>query len=384
MTILIYCQHVLGIGHLFRTLEIARAMHNHRVVLVLGGPPVTVPLPGHVRELQLPGLEMDAEFSGLLPVDRALELETVKQRRKALLFKIMEEVRPDVLLIELFPFGRNGFSFELLPLLEAVRTGALPSCRVVCSVRDILVEKKDQRKFEQRAVDRLNRLFNAVLVHGDPDVISLDATFSRMEEILIPVVYTGYVCRQATHDEGRRLRLLLRIRPDEKLIVASAGSGSVGQRLLLAAVHAASHLAFPSVLYIFTGPYMANDSIAELQRQAPANVVIERFADRFPVWLRAADLSISMGGYNTTMDVIASGTPALIHPFSQNREQRLRALRLARFADLELLDDQDLEPPVLADKIRGMLHRKLQHPPIRLDGAEFTNNWLEQWISGKE
>ena len=86
---------------------------------------------------------------------------------------MVAEFRPDVLIIELFPFGRNGFSFELLPLLEAdPERGSLPSCRVVCSVRDILVEKKDQQKFEARVVDRLNRFFDAVLVHGDPAVIT--------------------------------------------------------------------------------------------------------------------------------------------------------------------------------------------------------------------
>ncbi|HHO47999.1 MAG TPA: glycosyl transferase, partial [Desulfobacteraceae bacterium] len=119
MTILIYCQHVLGIGHLFRTLEIARAMRDHRVVLVLGGPPVSVPMPSHVRVVRLPGLEMDATFSTLLPVDRAMELETVKRQRLDQLLGVAGEVQPDVLLVELFPFGRNNFSFELLPLLEA-------------------------------------------------------------------------------------------------------------------------------------------------------------------------------------------------------------------------------------------------------------------------
>lgn len=381
MTILIYCQHVLGIGHLFRTLEITRAMRGHRVVLVLGGPPVRVPVPDHVRVLQLPALEMDAEFSALLPVDRTLDLETVKQHRRDRLCRIAEEVKPEVLLIELYPFGRNGFSFELLPLLEAVRRGDLPSCRVVSSVRDILVEKQDSRKFEQRVIDRLNRLFDAVLVHADPAVIRLEATFSRMRDIRIPVVYTGYVCRQSTREEGRLLRFRLRVGPDEKLLVASAGSGSVGQRLLLAAVHAARHLAFPSVLYVFTGPFMETGMVAELQRLAPANVVIERFADDFPVWLAAADLSISMGGYNTTMDVLASGTPALIHPFGRNREQRLRVERLAGIADLDLLEDRELEPAMLADKIHCMLDRKPRYPHIRLDGAEFTTNWLEQWIN---
>ena len=55
MKILLYCQHVLGIGHLFRTLEIARALKEHHVTLVLGGPRASTSLPNHVRVVQLHG-----------------------------------------------------------------------------------------------------------------------------------------------------------------------------------------------------------------------------------------------------------------------------------------------------------------------------------------
>jgi predicted glycosyltransferase len=40
MKIIQYCQHVLGIGHLFCSLEISRALSDHEVILITGGPPV--------------------------------------------------------------------------------------------------------------------------------------------------------------------------------------------------------------------------------------------------------------------------------------------------------------------------------------------------------
>jgi len=382
MKILIYCQHVLGIGHLFRTLEIARAMTAHQVILLLGGPPVAVPLPDHVRVVQLPSLEMDEEFSSLRPVDHTTPLADVQEQRKTMLLEVVADFRPDVLIVELFPFGRNGFSFELLPLLEAIRSGSLPACRVVCSVRDILVEKKDQQKFEARVVDRLNRFFDAVLVHGDPAVITLDATFTRVKDIAPPVVYTGYVCQRAESEEGKKLRRSLELQDGQKLIVASAGSGSVGQRLLSAAIRATAHLPFPCRLQVFTGPYLDSAGFEKLRREAPSGIKVERFTDRFPTWLAAADLSISMGGYNTTMNVIASGVPALVFPFGQNREQRLRGERIVPLAVLDLLDGKDLEPTALAGKISNLIGRTRKQVAIRLDGASFTSNWLDQWAGG--
>ena len=52
MKIVFYCQHVLGIGHFFRSLEICRALHRHRVILVTGGPAIGIEPPGHVREFR--------------------------------------------------------------------------------------------------------------------------------------------------------------------------------------------------------------------------------------------------------------------------------------------------------------------------------------------
>lgn len=383
MEILIYCQHVLGVGHLFRTLEIAGAMKKHRVTLVLGGPPVSLRLPDHVRVVQLPGLEMDKTFSRLMPVDPSLRLDAVQQQRREELMRTVRECRPDILLIELFPFGRNGFSFELMPLIQAVRAGEIPGCRVVCSVRDILVEKSNPVKYEQRVVERLNSFFDAVLVHGDPDIISLDATFSRMGDIAIPVLYTGYISQRPQPEEGRQLRDELRLLPDQQLIVVSAGSGSVGAKLLESAPEAYPLLESPARMQLFTGPYLDEYRFQEMQRRTPAGVTVKRFSGRFPSWLAAADLSLSMGGYNTTMNLLQAGTPALVYPFGQNREQRVRAECLAEITNLGIITEEDLLPHRLAGRMAEMSGRPKIQARIRLDGAAYTNDWLTNWRAGE-
>lgn len=377
MKILVYCQHVLGIGHLYRTLEIVRAMKGHEVILVLGGPPVQIRLPEHAKLVQLPGLQMDADFSKLYPVDSSRSLENVKSERAKTLFRLTHDFRPDCILIELFPFGRNGFSFELMPLLEAVRTGQLPASKIICSLRDILVEKKDQEKFEQRVIERLNSLFDALLVHGDPKIIRLNATFNRVADIVIPVIYTGYICEQTNPEKATAIRKDIHLQQDEKLIVVSAGGGNVGYRLLRDALRAYALLEFPVRMQIFTGPYLAESEYTVLGNSAKPGIRVDRFASDFPEWLSAADLSISMGGYNTTMNVLASGTPAIIFPFSQNREQTMRSEVLARHANLTILNENTLSPYSLAETISAMIHTKKKVPDILLEGAART----EQIIS---
>ncbi len=177
MKIVIYCQHVLGIGHLFRTIEICKALVGHDVLLVSGGPHIETPYPGHVRLIQLPDLQMDPHFKGLFGSDKTASLDQIKKKRLEKLSAIIEKERPHIFLLELYPFGRKAFRFELDPVLQAIRSTPQSRCGVISSVRDILVEKEAQQKHEGRVLNTLNRFFDAVVVHSDPRVVTLAETF---------------------------------------------------------------------------------------------------------------------------------------------------------------------------------------------------------------
>jgi predicted glycosyltransferase len=250
-------------------------------------------------------------------------------------------------------------------------------------VRDILVEKEDRDKHELRAVKTLNRYFNAVLVHADPLMVKISETFDHFNQIRIPVDYTGYIAPKPAADAGKMIRRQLKIGEEENLIIASAGGGNVGAPILTAAVRAFSLLAEKNRchLKVFTGPFLDQSEFDRLKRCAGNNVQVTRFARDFLSYLAAADLSVSMGGYNTTMNILASGTPALVWPFGQNREQRLRASRLASLGVLQVLEDEDLDPDRLAAIMNDWMSRSIRPAVnINLNGAANTARWIETAI----
>jgi predicted glycosyltransferase len=386
MKIVFYCQHVLGIGHFFRSLEICRALHRHQVILVTGGPSVDVGLPGHVRKFRLPTLEMDRDFQEL-HTDAGADLDTVRRQRREQLRGILEAEKPDLLLIELYPFGRKAFRFEIDPVLEDIAVGRLPGSSVVCSVRDILVEKDQPQKHETRTVGLLNRHFEAVLIHADPKIVRLEETFSRCHEITIPLIYTGFVTPSPAPGARQRLRAELGLADADRLIVASAGGGSVGAPLLDAAVGAFRLLTRRNTarLQVFCGPFLPPEDFERLRQAAADGLQVARFTPDFMSYLAAADLSISMGGYNTTMNLLAARVPALVWPFGQNREQRLRAQRLQALGALRLLDDAELEPSRLAAFMQQMLKRsERSEPGVDLTGAPTTAAWVDGWRARTE
>ncbi len=382
MKVTYYCQHVLGIGHFHRSLEICRAIaRHHPTTLVVGGPPVEVDEPG-IRVLQLPGLQMDSHFGRLTPCRADARLEDVKVVRRERLLAHFKKSRPDIFITELYPFGRKAFRFELDPLLQGIQDGTLSGCSCFCSVRDILVEKKTGReKFEQRAVETVNNYFNGILVHADPAIITLDETFGRINDIKRPLHYTGFVTKPDPRSDRNKIRRTLGLSTTDRLIIASIGGGNVGDELLEAVIRAYSFLekSLPAHLQIFCGPYFDDAQYDTLKSEARDRIRIDRFTDRFPEWLAAADLSISMAGYNTCMNLVQAGTPALVYPFGQNQEQRLRAERLGKKIPIAILDEPDLSPHMLAGKMSKQLQCPRFTSDINLNGAEESVRQLTTW-----
>ena len=384
MKIIIYCQYVWGMGHLFRSLELARAFSGHQVILIAGGREVDIELPEHVSLVRLPGLYMDEQFTTLMAEDANHSVEFIQHQRKVILVSLFQQHRPDVFMIELYPFGRTSFGFELQPLLDWIHMGRFGDVKVVCSLRDILVEKRKQEFYEERVINMLHTYFDLLLIHSDEHLLTLDETFSRMNDIQIPVVYTGFVAPKADPAAGRQLRQELVIGSAEKLVVVSAGGGRSGYSLLNCIMDAYPLMKQTDSIRIemFAGPFREPDEFEKLAAKAVNGIRIRHYTKRFLDYLSAADLSISLAGYNTCMNLIAARVPALIYPYSKQREQPLRVTKIDKLIPMKILRHKDIEPQRISRYIHELLleSRPADPVPVNLDGAVQTAKYLETWI----
>ncbi|MBW2469386.1 MAG: glycosyl transferase [Deltaproteobacteria bacterium] len=384
MKIILYCQYVWGMGHLFRSLELARAFSGHQVILIAGGREVDIELPEHVSLVRLPGLYMDEKFTTLMAEDANQSVEFIQHQRKVILVSLFQQHRPDVFMIELYPFGRTIFGFELQPLLDWIHMGRFGDVKVVCSLRDILVEKRKQEFYEERVINMLHTYFDLLLVHSDDQLLTLDETFSRMSDIRIPVVYTGFVAPKANPAAGRQLRRELGIGSAEKLVVVSAGGGRSGYALLNCIMDAYPLIKQTGSIRVemFAGPFREPDEFEKLAAKAVDGIRIRHYTKRFLDYLSAADLSISLAGYNTCMNLIAARVPALIYPYSKQQEQPLRVAKIDKLIPMKILRDKDIEPQRISRYIHEMFleSRPAEPVPVNLDGAVQTAKYLEAWI----
>jgi predicted glycosyltransferase len=384
MNIILYCQYVWGMGHLVRSLEFARALADHDVTLIAGGQEVSVNLPDHVNLVRLPALYMDEMFTTLIAGDSDRTVAQIKQDRQEILYRVFNEKQPDIFIVELYPFGRSIFGFELEPLLEDIRAGRFGPVKSVCSLRDILVEKKDPAAYENRVIQKLNRNFDALLIHSDENLLGLSETFSGEDKINIPVVYTGFITQQADPAGGRNLRQELNVSSGQKLIVASAGGGRSGYKLLAAVLDACVTLGdrLNFLLEAFTGPFMEPNEFGKLAARSVPGIRVQRYTRRFLDYLYAADLSISLAGYNTCMNLLVTRVPALVFPYSRQREQPMRVDKIKNLLAMKTLKDDDISPARLSHHIIQMLDqkKKLKPLPIDLNGAANSADFLRRWV----
>lgn len=375
--VMIYVQHLLGVGHLHRVAAIARAFARHGwdTLLVSGGmPDPTLHGLEGVRFEQLPPARaQDSSFKILLDETGAQITDDWRAMRLQRLQSIFDRFMPDALLTELFPFGRRPMRFELLPLLAHAK-GLPRRPAVFCSVRDILVDRtKPQRDLD--SIAWLQDYYDAALIHGDPAFVPFQTTFPLAERIAGQLHYTGYIVENHAIPQTSAGR-------DEVLV--SAGGGAVGMPLFHAAVAARPlSLARDKPWRILVSPHEKPDAVDELRRVAGSGVTIETVRPDFPGMLRQCLLSISKAGYNTVMETLASNAKAVVVPFAggEETEQALRANLLAERGLLQVLRETDLAPITLAAAIdRALTAPRPPGPGIRLDGADETVRLVRQFV----
>ena len=388
--VLFHVQHLLGIGHLTRTAALARAFAEDgmEVTVVSGGEPVPGVDFGRASLVQLPPARVaDRRFKELLDARGAPVDDEWRAHRRERLLALYGAVGPDVVLTELFPFGRRQLRFELLPLLDrcAADRAHAGRPRVACSLRDILVESPKPERTRE-ALDLVRRYYDLVLVHGDPCFVSLDATFPHAAEIADRIAYTGYVvnrprdggadsppaaraaaspkatkpgetCGAGRSGEGGGM-----LRDGAGEAIVSAGGGAVGGRLLEAALAARPRTRLADAPWrLLAGANLSEEEFRSLAARAPDGVAVERFRPDFAELLRGARLSVSQGGYNTLMEVLDAGPPAVVVPYAGGleTEQTLRANLLAVRGLVEVLGEGGLDGASLA----AAVERALARPP---------------------
>jgi predicted glycosyltransferase len=377
----VFTHDTFGLGHVRRSLHLigALAARSPRapILFITGSPALQAfeALPANADYVKIPTIAKTGS-RGSQPPHLPIGLMETTLLRRRLIREAVSAFSPDLLLVDNFPLGSQG---ELLPALkEARRLGT----RTVLGLRDILdAPEKIRKEWARHGIyEVLHRYYDRILVYGMREVFDLESAYALPREVAAKLHYCGYVT-EAAPPSGAASELRDSLGVEGPFLLATGGGGGDGLPLLEALVDALPLLPELSAV-IFTGPLMSSSHRGKLRSRAAGNsrVVIREFTRDLRAYMSAAEVVVSMCGYNIAAEIAAIRPRAVVVPRTWrygehlNRagaaaewEQILRAQALAQRGLVEVLEPQALSPENLARRIAAVIARPRPEPRAALD-----------------
>src|SRR5205807_8293041 len=129
--------------------------------------------------------------------------------------------------------------------------------------------------------------------------------------------FCGYLRRDRGSQTRDQIRGELGVHDDEHLVLVTGGGGEDGYQPLANYVHGLSHIPRGTKIktLLICGPEMSEQDRRRIRPAAAhPGQVIQEFHNDMMGCIHAAELVVSMAGYNTTCEILSSRKPAIVLP----------------------------------------------------------------------
>jgi predicted glycosyltransferase len=386
-----YSPDSIGLGHIRRLAAIASRIvtrnPNASVLMIVGsGVGAFFDLPTGVDCIKLPSVQKIGR-NAWKPRSLGLSAQTTGRLRAAMIRETIELLEPDALLVDHAPAGIWN---ELLPTLQLISDSALGTCTVL-GLRDILDEpKRIRRKWTADGTYSLiRRHYDHVFIYGVPEVYPAADYYGLNNCVRGDLHYCGYVSEEARLSSGigDLLPAELIARPGKRLAVVTAGGGHDAFQMMSACIAAMLKLGAGTDLEMvaITGPLMPPAQRDELRRQAcRCAVTIVPWTKQPSSYLAAADVIVTMGGYNSVLEALAWSKPTIVIPRDgPTAEQSLRAAMFDRLGQMTYVPLAKATPAVLAEILLQPPTPSSLPKRLPLEGAERAAELLLERLPGR-
>ncbi len=367
---MLYCHDTYGLGHLKRTLTLANylgACRPSSSQFIVTGSPVAhgFPYPARTDYVKLPSV-VKVGAGKYESRHVSMPFTDILEVRREMLLSVGRHFRPDALLVDHSPGGLGG---EVVDTLRYLKQTA-PQSRLILGLRDIVDEGPRVRKAWTRegVYELLDDMYDRILVYGSEQIFDVVSAYCLSARAAAKTHYVGYLRREPGARSATQIRTELHMQTD-RLVVVTAGGGGDGYELFRAVLDAlrlrSGPVGFDCVLIL--GPLMSasdRDNLRELTF-GRASVHVLDFTPDAASYIGAADVVVSMGGYNTVCEILSFERPAIVVPrVAPRKEQLIRAQALHERGLIRMIPHDHLSPRRLLDELNHLL----KDPP-RMSGG---------------
>jgi len=359
--IVMYSHDTYGLGHIRRTMAIASQLrHLNTNVLILTGSPLAgrFSFPERVDFVRIPGMikKTNQEY---LPMSIKINAGHALDIRKKIIIAAVKAFQPNLFIVDKEPLGLKR---EILPTLKWLKK-ACPHTRTVLGLRDIMDDAKTIKELWKRKkiYQALDKYYSEIWVYGSQDFYDPVKAYDIPENIHRKIHFTGYIPRQVkSRKDAMQERKRHRIKRTDKLVVVTTGGGGDGYPILNAYLSMLELQGpnIPNKSILITGPFMPKAQRKDVfNRSRKLKVKVFHFYRQMEKIMMAADLVISMGGYNTVCELMSQKTVSLLIPRETPRlEQTIRAQCFKAHNLLDYIPWKALSPELFRTKVDNLLN----------------------------
>jgi predicted glycosyltransferase len=380
--ILFYSHDTVGLGNIRRTLllaeSIGRKYPGASLLIVTGSPMIQAfRIPERTDYIKLPCLTRSAP-DRYAPTYLRASIANITDLRRGVLEQSILGFAPDLMIVDKRASGIGG---ELLEPLRELRRRQMPT-KVVLGVRDILDTPEATRLSLKRARDMrtISRYYDEVWIYGERAIFDAVAEYGFPADVARKTRYCGYLKRPRRPPEPHD--------PPPRVLVTTGG-GEDGTELIETYLDGLAALPRSVALEttVVFGPQMADAARDRLRHRfgAMADVALRDFEPDLASRYAAADVVVSMAGYNTVCELLSCALRAVLVPRSKPvAEQLLRARLMAARGLFDLIEPDELRPDRLLAAVMAALKRPPVSCPIDLDGLPRIHDRVRELLAGSD
>jgi predicted glycosyltransferase len=358
--ILMYSHDTYGLGHIRRSMAIASRLRAADVnIIILTGSPIVgrFYFPPQIDFVRVPGMikMTNEEYQ---PQSIKINPKHALKIRQSIITGTAKAFQPHLFIVDKAPLGLKR---EIIPALKWLNR-CHPGTQTILGLRDIMDEAESTKQdWDQKGVyEVLDQYYSEIWVYGNQDFYDPICEYDIPEQISQKMVFTGYIPREIPKPaQVRKVRKEQRLDPYDKLVVITTGGGGDGYPLMDTFLTMLEDWGEtpPFRTVLVCGPFMPKKQRSEiLSRCKTLQVRYYRFYGQMERLIGAADVVISMGGYNTICEILSQGKRSLIVPREEPRqEQLIRAQLLHKHNLAEFIAWNNLSPQLLREKLLYML-----------------------------
>ena len=391
--ILMYSHDTYGLGHIRRCLAMALSLRKSPAnILIITGSLLAgrFKSPMRIDFVRIPGM-IKVTNEQYLPLSMKLEATEVLEIRKKIILATAMAFQPDFFIVDKAPLGLKRDVVDTLHWLKS----DCPACTSILGLRDIMdgaaSTVEDWR--DKGIYDAMDELYREIWVYGCRNFYDPVREYAIPPHIASKVYFTGYIPRKIPSPEDvTATRRDLGIRSDEKLVLVTTGGGGDGYPLInlfLSAFERHQGGTPRGVrVVVVTGPFMPSSSSQEVIKKAESlGFITLKFHRYMESLIGAAQVVVSMGGYNTLCEIASQKKPSLIVPRVVPREEQLiRAQVLCARGFCDYLKPSELVPEVLRARLLNLLENGTAYGErmrtFPFTGLDFMRERIQQYMRG--